>query len=112
VKVVDLRAKPEPQGMSETELALMRPVGVSKFFCLLDVPASSHGVHAEGPTVAYGGEHAARVMAFDNLGDDSSPDVCKTLSPARTREKCPAPPPSLSGCFLHCIFALFQQALM
>jgi hypothetical protein len=65
VKVVDLRAKPEPQGMSEIELALMRPVGVSKIFCLLDVPASSHGVHAEGPTVAYGGEHAARVMAFD-----------------------------------------------
>jgi hypothetical protein len=61
-------------------------------------------VHDKGP--------AAHVMAFENLSDDSSPDVPKTLSPKRTGEKRPTPPPSLSGWFLRCIFALFWQALM
>jgi hypothetical protein len=83
--------------MSKIELVLVKPVGVSKFFCLLDVPTSSHGLRDEGPATVYGGEHAAHVMAFDNLGDDSLLDVRKTPSPKRTGEKHPAPPPSISG---------------
>jgi hypothetical protein len=78
VKVVHLRAKPEPQDTSEIELALVKLIGVSKKICLLDVPASSHEVRNKGPTTAYGGECIAHVVAFDNLGDDSSPDVRKT----------------------------------
>jgi hypothetical protein len=97
VKVVQPRAKPGLQVMSEIELALTKLVGVSKIFCLLDLLASSHGLHDEGPAMAYGGERAAHVMAFNNLGDDSSPDVRNTPSPKRTREKRPAPPPSISG---------------
>jgi hypothetical protein len=107
VKVVRLRAKPGPQSTSEIELALVKSVGVSKKICLLDVPASSHGVHDEGPAMVHGGEHATHVVSFDNLGHDSSPGVRKTPSTKRTREKHPAPPPSLSSWFLHCICALF-----
>jgi hypothetical protein len=73
--------------MSEIQLALVNLVGVSKKNCLLDVPTSSHGVLDKGPTTAYGGERAARLVAFYNLGDDSSPDVRKTPSPKRTGEK-------------------------
>jgi hypothetical protein len=112
VKVVRPRANLGPQGMSEIQLALVKPVGVSKKNCLLDVLTSSHGVHDKGPTAAYGGERTARLVAFYNLGDDSSPDVRKTPSPKRTGEKHPTPPPSLSGWFLRCIFTLFWQALM
>jgi hypothetical protein len=57
--------------------------------------------------MAYSGERTARVVAFDNLGDDSSPDVRKTPSPKRTGEKHLAPLSSLFGWFLHCIFTLF-----
>jgi hypothetical protein len=112
VKVVGPRAKPTPQGTSEIELAFAKPVEVSNFFCLLDVPASSDGVHDEGPGMAYGCERAAHMMAFDNLGDDSLPDVHKIPSPKGAGEKRPAPPPSISAWFLCCIFALFQQTLM
>jgi hypothetical protein len=97
VKIVQPRAKPEPQGTSEIELALTKPVGVSKFFCLLDVPASSRGVRDKGPAMTYGSERTACVMAFNNLGDDSFPDVRKTPSPKRTGEKRLAPLPSISG---------------
>jgi hypothetical protein len=45
--------------------------------------------------VAYAGECAARMVAFNNLGDDLSPDARKTPSPKRTREKHPPPPPHL-----------------
>jgi hypothetical protein len=39
--------------MSEIELALAKPVRVSKKFCLLDVAALSHGLHATGLTVTH-----------------------------------------------------------
>jgi hypothetical protein len=38
-------------------------------------------VHSAGLTTAHSGERAARVLDFDNLGDDSSPDIRKTPSP-------------------------------
>jgi hypothetical protein len=97
VKVVQPSAKPEPQGTSEIELTLAKPIGVSKFFCLLDIPASSHGPHHEGLTMTKVGECAAHVVAFDNLGNDSSSDVRGTLSPKRTGEKCLAPLPLKRG---------------
>jgi hypothetical protein len=55
---------------------------VSKKFHLLDVAASSHA-HAMGTAVT----HTARVSAFNNLGDDSSPDVREAPSLGRTMEK-------------------------
>jgi hypothetical protein len=57
--------------MPEIELALAKPVGVSKKFHLLDAVGSSHGPHAMGVATT----HAARVVAFNNLSDDSSLDV-------------------------------------
>jgi hypothetical protein len=45
VKTVMPRARTELQGTSEIELALAKPVRVSKKFCLLDVVAPHHGPH-------------------------------------------------------------------
>jgi hypothetical protein len=95
--VVRLRVKTGPQGTLEIELALAKPVGMSKKFCLLDVTAPSHGVRGVGLTVAHAGERVARVAAFNNLGDDSSPDARWTPSPKRAMEKNVAPLPSMSG---------------
>jgi hypothetical protein len=53
-------------------LALVKSVGVSIFFCLLDVAAPSHGLRNAGLTIAHVGECVARVVAFDNLDNDSS----------------------------------------
>jgi hypothetical protein len=39
IKVIHPKAKPEPKGTSEIEFILEKPIGVSKKFCLLDVPA-------------------------------------------------------------------------
>jgi hypothetical protein len=89
VKVVRPRVKPEPQGTSEIELAL---AGVSKFFCLLDVSSSSHCRHAGGAAVAKADERAARVAAFDNIGDDSSLDVRKATLPQESEERLPPTP--------------------
>jgi hypothetical protein len=72
LKIAHPKAKPGPRGTSEIELALVKPIGVSKKFHLLDATGSSHGPHATSITAT----HAARVSAFDNLGDDSSSDVC------------------------------------
>jgi hypothetical protein len=47
------KAKPRPRGTSEIELALPKPIGVSKMFCLLDVVASSHGPHVVGVAVTH-----------------------------------------------------------
>jgi hypothetical protein len=88
--------------MSKIELVLVKPVGVSKKFCPLDVVASSHGLHAMGVAAT----HAARVLAFNNLGDDSSLDVRKTPSPVKMVERRVSPLPSVSGEFLHFSFAL------
>jgi hypothetical protein len=102
---------PGPQGTSEIELALVRLVGVSKMICLLDVAALSHGVHAMGLSMTHV-EHAARVLALDNLGDDSLPDVCETISPKRVGGKHASPLPSTSSVFLCFNFALSSRALM
>jgi hypothetical protein len=108
LKIAQVKAKPRPQGTSEIELALVRHVGISKKFCLLDVAASSQGLHAEGITITY----AARVPAFNNLGDDSTRDVRKTPSPVRTVERHASPPPSVSGKFLHFSFTLLPWTLI
>jgi hypothetical protein len=79
--------------MSEIELALAKLVGISKKFSLLDVVAQSHGLHGVGPTMTL----IARVLAFDNIGDDSSPDGHKTLSLIKAGEKHTSPPPSMSS---------------
>jgi hypothetical protein len=97
VKVIRPRVKIGPQGMSEIELVLVKPVGVSKKFCLLDVAAPSSGLRGAGLTMTRAGERVARVVAFDNLGDDSLPDVRKTPSPMRAGEKRATPPSSISG---------------
>jgi hypothetical protein len=96
------KAKPGPRCTSEIELALVKPIGVSKKFCLLDVVASSHA-HAVGTTVT----HTAQVPAFNNLGDDLSPDVCKTPSLEWTTEKRVSPSPSVSGELLLFSFMIF-----
>jgi hypothetical protein len=86
LKVVRPKAKPGLRGMLEIEL-------VSKKFYLLDLPGSSHGPHDEDRVVNKVHECTARVMAFDNLGNDSSPDIQRAPSP-RVTEKVPPPPPS------------------
>jgi hypothetical protein len=53
LKIAQLKAKPGPPGTSEIELALARPVEMSKKFLLLDVAASSHGLHAAGVTTSH-----------------------------------------------------------
>jgi hypothetical protein len=56
VKMVRLRIKIRVHRMSEIELALTKLVGVSKKFCLLDAPSSSHGPHGRGVAKAKTGE--------------------------------------------------------
>jgi hypothetical protein len=70
---------------------------MSKKFCLLDVTAPSHGVRGAGLIVPHAGEHVARVAAFNNFGDDSSPDARWTPSPKGAVEKNVAPLLSMSG---------------
>jgi hypothetical protein len=91
--------------MSEIELALVKPVGVSKKFRLLDVVASSHELHATDVATT----HTARVPTFDNLSDDSLPDVRETPLSEKMIEKRTSPPPSISGEFLCFSFALFTM---
>jgi hypothetical protein len=97
VKVIQPRIKPGVQGTSEIELALMKPVGVSKNFCLLDAPSSSCGHHGGGAATAKADERAACVVTFDNLGDDSSPDVCKVDLPQENEERLLPPLPLMPG---------------
>jgi hypothetical protein len=75
VKVVQSRVKPGPQSMLEIELALAKPVGISIFLL-----SRCTGPRDEGLTTTNVGERTAHVVAFDNLGDDSSPDVRGTPS--------------------------------
>jgi hypothetical protein len=98
IKMAQPKTKPERQGTSEIELSLAKPVGVSKKFCLLDVATSSQRLPSRGLTMVRV-ERPAHVPAFDNLGDDSLPDVHKARSPERTVEKCTSPPPSMAGEF-------------
>jgi hypothetical protein len=58
----------------------MKPVGVSIQFCPLDVAAPSRGL-TTGLTMSHVGERADRVVAFDNLGDDSLLDARGTPFP-------------------------------
>jgi hypothetical protein len=95
LKLVRSRAKIGVQGTSEIELALAKPVGISNFFCLLDATAPSHGLRGVGLTTVHVGERATRVAAFDNLGDDCSPDFRRTPSLKKAMEKSVAPLPSM-----------------
>jgi hypothetical protein len=95
--MVWLRVKTGPQCTSEIELALAKPVGVSNFFCLLDVVALSHGLHAVGLAMTHIGECTARVVAFDNLSDDSSPDARRVFSPKNVGEDRASTVSSVSG---------------
>jgi hypothetical protein len=79
--------------------------GVSKKFCLLDLPAPSHGHHNEGRSMTHMSKCSTRVVAFNNLGEDLSLEVRKTSSPTRARGKRPVPP-STSGQFFCYGFAL------
>jgi hypothetical protein len=103
LKIAQLKAKPGPRCTSEIELALAKPVGVSKKFHLLDLAASSHKPRSVGAATT----RIARVSAFDNLDDDSSSDVRKTPSPGKMIEKHVSPPPSVSGEFLRFSFTIF-----
>jgi hypothetical protein len=76
--VIRPKANPSSRGTSEIELALAKPIGTSKNFCFLDVSSSSHGPHNKGhPIIQTVSEHASRVVTFDNLDADSSPDFAK-----------------------------------
>jgi hypothetical protein len=102
MKISRPKAKPRMQGMSEIELALAKPIEVSKMFRLLDVAASSHF-----RTVGTAMTHTARVSTFYNLSYDSSPDVHEAPSQEKTMEKLLSLPPSMSGEFLRFSFAIF-----
>jgi hypothetical protein len=106
LKISRPKARPGLQGTSVIELALAKPLGVSKFFCLLDVAFSSQA-HAASAAMT----RAARVPAFNNLSDDSSPDVCEAPSPGMTMEKPASPPPSASGEFLCFSFTILTMGL-
>jgi hypothetical protein len=98
LKVIQPKAKLGPKGTSEIELAQAKPIEVSKKFCLLDVPSSSHGPRDQGRVaIKVGGECASRVVTFDNLGDDSSLDIHEASSPRETEEVPPPPPPFIPG---------------
>jgi hypothetical protein len=97
--------------MSKIELTLVNPVGVSKFFFLLDVAVPSPRLPTRNLVLTHIG-WVARVPAFDNLGDDSSQDVHKTPSPKRTAEKRTCPLPSTFGEFLLFKLRLFSHALI
>jgi hypothetical protein len=97
VKVIWSRIKLTVQDTSKIELALVKPVGVSNFFCLLDAPSSSHGRRGGGATTTKAGEQTGHVAAFDNLGDDSSPDAREAALPQESEECLPPPPPLMPG---------------
>jgi hypothetical protein len=111
VKVICPRVKTGPLGMLEIELALAKPVGVSKKICLLDVADLTHGLHCAGLNMAPTGECVARVAAFDNLGDDSSPDVRKTPSPKNMGRYVHLLHRRHLVSFFCCSFALLPRAL-
>jgi hypothetical protein len=77
----------------------VKPVGVSKFFCLLDVPGSFHSPRDEGHAATKVYERAARVVVFDNLDDDSLSDICGVPSPKETEEMPPSLPSFVPGLF-------------
>jgi hypothetical protein len=109
VKIARPKAKPRPQGTFEIEWALVKLVGVSKKFCLLDVAAPSRRPLTGGATVTRI-ERAARVVAFKNFGDDSSPNVRKTPSPKRIAKRHASPLPSMSDEFFwYALITVLQE---
>jgi hypothetical protein len=91
VKVIRLKPKLRPRGMSKIELALAKPIGVSKKFCFSDMLRFSQSRRDEGgPVVQATSERASRVLSFANLGD-SSPDTHKA-SPSEKTVDVPSPP--------------------
>jgi hypothetical protein len=75
VKVVRPNLRPGLRGTSEIELALAKPIWVSKKFCFSDMPSSSLGHHDEGgPIAQMTSKHTSHVIKFVSLGD-SSPDT-------------------------------------
>jgi hypothetical protein len=82
VKMVQLRVRLRLQHTLEIELALLKLVGVSNFFFLLDALFSSRGRRGRG----------AHVVAFNNLGNDSSLDVREAPLPQESEEYLPPPP--------------------
>jgi hypothetical protein len=76
----------------------VKPIGVSKNYCLSNVPGSSQSRRDESHhTVETIVERAPHVITFDNLGDDLSPDIRETLPPKRVGDVPPSPPPFLPG---------------
>jgi hypothetical protein len=93
VKVIWPKPKSGPRGMSEIELALAKPIGVSKKFCFPDMPSSSQGRHDEsGPVVQAASKLEAHVISFAKLGD-SSPDTPEALPLGKTATTDVLPPP-------------------
>jgi hypothetical protein len=107
LKIARPKAKPGPCGTSKIELALVKPIGVSKKFHLLDVATLSHGLHT-----ACHRDSRCLSAAFDNLDDDSLSDVHKTPLPTKTIEKHPCPPPLVFGQFMYFSFTLLPWALI
>jgi hypothetical protein len=106
LKISHPKARLGPRGTSTIELALAKPLGVSKKFHLLDVAALSQ-VRATGVVTT----HTAQVPAFNNLNDDSSPDVREAPSPGATMEKVASQPPSAYGEFLRFSFVILFVGL-
>jgi hypothetical protein len=57
--------------MSEIELALVKSVGVSQIFCLLDAPSSSHGRRSGGAAVAKASERLSVETKDNSIGEES-----------------------------------------
>jgi hypothetical protein len=92
IKIVWPKPIPRPSGTSKIELALAKPIGVSKKFCFSDVPSSSLGQRDEGGSsvqmprgqvMKAVGECTAQVLKFASLGD-SSPDTHRPSPPEKT----------------------------
>jgi hypothetical protein len=106
LKISRPKASPGPRGTFAIELALVKPLGVSKKFRLLDVAASCQAC-AVGVTMT----RTALVSGFNNLGDDSSPSVHEAPSLGATMEKPASPPPSAPGEFFCFSFVILTAGL-
>jgi hypothetical protein len=89
----------------------VNPIGVSENFCFLDLLGSSHGPRDEDRIVTKVDERGAHVMAFNNLGDDSSSDIHEAPLPRVTEEVPPPSPPFMPSEFVHYTFVLLYWNL-
>jgi hypothetical protein len=111
MKVIRPKQKLRPRGTSKIELALAKPDGVSKKFCLSDILRFSQSWHDEGgPTVQATSERASHVISFANLGD-SSPDTRETSPPGKTIDV-PSPPIVMPSWYSYYSFARLFCALV